>query len=87
MSGGYICQHKETHYHRWRVLHRKCNYSAFNGYKYTPSDYSCLVCLECSRVWRSKSNYVKFISDIGAIEYDAWLHGNLSFLPKTFQPV
>lgn len=49
---------------RWRVIDRRCNYSAFNGYRWTPSDYSCLVCLECGHVWRTKAAYVYSLNDV-----------------------
>lgn len=41
----------------WRVINYKCNYSAFNGYHYTSSDYSSCTCLRCGAVWRTKSDY------------------------------
>lgn len=47
----------------WRVRFRNVNYSAFNGYHATISDYSGLVCQLCERVWRTKAAYVRFISD------------------------
>lgn len=38
----------------------KGNYSAFNGYRFTPSDYSLVRCQSatCQAVWRTKSNEV-----------------------------
>lgn len=48
----------------WRVLQRYGNCSAFNGYQCAPSDYSCLCCLKCGRVWRTKADYVARLSDI-----------------------
>lgn len=36
----------------------KCNYSAFNGYRKTFSDYSQIVCRRCGAVWRSKGKFV-----------------------------
>ena len=36
----------------------KCNHSAFNGYKYTPSDYSTVRCKRCGGVWRTKAKFV-----------------------------
>ena len=38
------------------VVDRHCNYSAFNGYRRTPSNYSCVRCLKCGRYWRTKAN-------------------------------
>jgi hypothetical protein len=42
----------------WVVLDRYCNYSAFNGYHCTPSDYSSVKCLRCGAHWRTKADYV-----------------------------
>jgi hypothetical protein len=42
----------------WRVTQYRCNHSAFNGYHYTPSDYSSLRCLRCGATWRTKARYV-----------------------------
>jgi hypothetical protein len=60
MSGGPVCKCGKRD--AWRVWRHRCNYSAFNGYRYTPSDYS-LVCCEperggCSALWRTKARYV-----------------------------
>lgn len=48
------------HREHWVIVQYRCNYSAFNGYAYTPSDYSCLRCNfpGCERVWRTKAAYV-----------------------------
>lgn len=48
------------------VTQRNCNYSAFNGYHYTPSDYSQVVCLRpgCNGSWRSKADYVDGLPDM-----------------------
>jgi len=40
------------------VRQRMCNYSAFNGYRYTPSDYSLVRCVHCGCIWRTKAAYV-----------------------------
>lgn len=56
-------QCQREHRARWVVLQRKCNHSAFNGYHWTPSDYSCLRCTECGRVWRTKAAYVDGLPD------------------------
>lgn len=45
---------------------RRANYSAFNGYRYTPSDYSEIVCLDCGRHWRSKAKGVAKLPDLTA---------------------
>lgn len=42
----------------WRVSAYRCNYSAFNGYARTPSQYSGLYCTKCRGVWRTKAAYV-----------------------------
>lgn len=46
------------------VVHRKCNYSAFNGYRYTPSDYSLVRCAGCGATWRTKAAYVDDAPDV-----------------------
>lgn len=43
---------------KWVVRDRHCNHSAFNGYRYTPSDYSSVVCYGCGATWRTKAAYV-----------------------------
>ena len=47
----------------WRVHTRRANYSAFNGYHWTPSAYSALHCTNCGHCWRSKAKYVDKIPD------------------------
>lgn len=47
----------------WVVMDRKCNYSAFSGYRYTPSDYSCVECLTCGAIWRTKAKYVDILEN------------------------
>lgn len=44
----------------WQVVVYKANYSAFNGYAYTPSDYSQVCCTGtgCNGAWRTKAPYV-----------------------------
>ncbi|MEY9937329.1 hypothetical protein [Streptacidiphilus sp. MAP5-3] len=46
------------------VITRNANYSAFNGGRRTPSDYSQLTCLACGRAWRSKATYVRELPDL-----------------------
>lgn len=53
---------------KWRVLDRHCNYSAFNGGRYTPSDYSACKCMACGSVWRTKADYVALLGDATAKE-------------------
>lgn len=40
MGYSYACQHRKEHFSFWKVRVYKANYSAFNGYRHTPSDYS-----------------------------------------------
>jgi hypothetical protein len=46
----------------WRVVTYRGNYSAFSGYRFTPSDYSEVKCDErlggCGARWRTKAKYV-----------------------------
>lgn len=67
MSGGSACQcaeaKKPVKERNWVVTQRKCNHSAFNGYHYTPSDYSSIKCLECGAIWRTKATYVSKLRD------------------------
>jgi hypothetical protein len=39
-------------------VHYRCNYSAFNGYRCTASDYSLITCEDCGAMWRTKAAYV-----------------------------
>ena len=67
MSGGAACQCSErlrpANERHWRVLARRCNYSAFNGYHYTPSNWSHMKCLHCRASWRTKAKYVADFRD------------------------
>lgn len=63
MSQGTICRDK-THQDAWRVGNRKCNYSAFNGYRRTPSEYSEVVCTIDGRRWRTKAAYADTLPDL-----------------------
>ena len=62
MSGGPACACPERSFpierRRWLIIDYKCNHSAFNGYRETPSDYSKVQCTECGRVWSTKAAYV-----------------------------
>lgn len=67
MSGGPSCRNRD-HRPSWVVVHRRCNFSAFNGYHYTPSDYSLVLCMEpqCGLRWRTKAEYVDALPDAQA---------------------
>ena len=47
----------------WLVVHRNCNYSAFNGYHRTPSNHSAITCKKCGAAWRTNANYVEDLAD------------------------
>lgn len=76
MSGGQACQCGEKREpikteagsnrpgRMWRVWNYRCNYSAFNGYHRTPSDYSLIGCLACGAMWRTKAPYVDSLPQI-----------------------
>lgn len=61
MSQGFGCTcpgKPEEKRKNWVVVHYKCNYSAFSGYKRTSSDYSAVKCTCCQSRWRTKADYV-----------------------------
>lgn len=62
MSGGRVCRCPELRLalrrRYWRTLTFRGNYSAFHGYRFTPSDYSSIICLRCGSCWRTKAAYV-----------------------------
>lgn len=58
----FACKDK-GHRGAWAVLVREANYSAFNGYHRTRSDYSLVRCGACGRVWRTKAAYVSALPD------------------------
>lgn len=62
MSGDSACRNP-WHRDEWFVRDRKVNYSAFNGGRRTPSDYSSVECPVCPRVWRTKARYVDDLPD------------------------
>jgi hypothetical protein len=47
----------------WVVIVRKGNYSAFNGYRFTLSDYSEVYCKSCRALGRTKAKYVDELPD------------------------
>lgn len=67
MSSGIACncgeKRKPVKQRAWIVFARKHNHSAFNGYHYTPSDYSAVRCLNCHAHWRTKAAYVEDLED------------------------
>ena len=68
MSSGIRCKCAKKD-RDWGVLDRFCNYSAFNGYRRTPSDYSAVMCRTCRSVWRTKAGYVHGLPDIDRAEF------------------
>jgi hypothetical protein len=40
------------------VTQRECNHSAFNGYRWTSSAYSTVMCINCQGHWRTKGAFV-----------------------------
>lgn len=60
---------------RWRVLQRRCNHSAFNGYRYTPSRHSSILCLFCGASWRTSAKYVDRLSNLSTEEESAFCRG------------
>lgn len=69
------CRCEPKHRWRWAVIVRNGNYSAFNGYRFTPSDYSSVVCLPrrdgCGAVWRTNARYVATLDDVPS----DWMEG------------
>jgi len=67
MSQGTACQcperEKPVKERAWVVWMRRCNYSAFNGYHYTPSDYSAVKCRACGANWRTNAQFVDDLKD------------------------
>ncbi|MBW2005880.1 MAG: hypothetical protein JRI72_15025 [Deltaproteobacteria bacterium] len=67
MSASFNChcaeRKKPAHERKWVVIVRKGNYSAFNGYRFTPSDYSKVRCLACGAIGRTKAKYVDSLPD------------------------
>lgn len=52
------CKRKD-HRSSWRVTVYRANYSAFNGYRRTRSDYSEVTCTLDGHRWRTKAAYVE----------------------------
>jgi hypothetical protein len=68
---GGCLKHGETNL---KVVMRRCNYSAFNGYRYTPSAYSLVECFApgCNWMTRTKAAYVDQLSN--ATDADMGIH-------------
>lgn len=64
------------------VLTRNANYSAFNGYHYTPSDYSAVMCTCCGACWRTKSAWVAKAPDMSKEQLTEWMSGAGSARPR-----
>lgn len=76
MSKGTACRCRGTREEKlknWVIIQYKCNHSAFNGYKQTPSDYSCIRCMVCGSVWRTKSDYVLMVKGRAEVA-DPWAY-------------
>jgi len=62
MSVSFSCHCKErskpVKERDWEIWTLRCNYSAFNGYHWTPSDYSLIHCNFCGAHGRTKAAYV-----------------------------
>lgn len=67
MSGGVFCRceerNKPIEERQWVVDAYRCNHSAFNGHRYTPSAYSAVSCTVCGYGWRTKAAYVEKLLD------------------------
>lgn len=59
----------------WVVVARKCNHSAFNGWRWTPSDWSEIWCRGCHAVGRTKAKYVDSLKDGEIDPHTPPLHG------------
>lgn len=84
MSGGQACRCSEARApilvptgsnerrRQWQVTQYRCNHSAFNGYHYTPSAYSSVVCRVCGASWRTGAAYV---DSLEMVDREAYLAG------------
>ena len=76
MSGGQICRCPESKKplleRRWRVTQYRCNHSAYNGYRYTPSAYSNIICevTGCTGSWRTKASYADALYARGQLQQE-----------------
>lgn len=53
----------------WVVVVRNGNYSAFNGYRFTPSAYSLVRCRADGMIWRTRAAYVAGLPDAEGSEF------------------
>lgn len=60
---------REERKKNWVVTARNKNYSAFNGYKATFSNYSEIRCTCCGAIWRTKADYVNSLPNVPKGEY------------------
>ena len=73
MAHGFNChceeRKKPVAERNWEVMQYRCNHSAFNGYHYTPSEYSTVVCRNpgCHGIGRTKAAYVDELYALGKI--------------------
>lgn len=63
MSKGVPCRN-QAHRSAWRVSVRRGNFSTFNGGRWTPSEYSEVICTIDGQVWRTKAAYVAETPDL-----------------------
>ena len=70
---------------------RRANYSAFNGYKRTPSSYSAVRCTACGACWRTDAKYVNELPDAPevqpAAEETTRQQDPFRFLSKPYDPI
>lgn len=57
MSDSPVCQCGGRAAGTWRIAHYRCNFSAFNGYRWQASAYSLVRCERCWARWRTKARY------------------------------
>ena len=75
MSATFNCRcaerHKPIAERNWRVLQYRCNHSAFNGYHYTPSNWSTVACYGpgCTGCGRTKAKFVEQLMALGKEGY------------------
>jgi len=58
-----------TGYSNKRVTVRNGNHSTFNGYRFTPSNYSEIRCKDCRHYWRTKAQYVSQLLDASESDF------------------